>query len=69
MNYSDNEFKIFSRQFILKVFSEEKIKLLERSKITIIGLGGIGCPLATYLTCSGIKNIKLIINLIDSDSE
>jgi len=60
MNYTDKEFEIFSRQFILKDFSEEKIKILENIKITIIGIGGIGCSLATYLVSSGIKNIQII---------
>ena len=60
MSYSDDELKIFSRQFILKDFSEKNISILEKTKISIVGLGGIGCPLAMYLICSGIKNIKLI---------
>ena len=64
MKYSDKELKIFSRQFILKNFSEDKINILNKVKISIIGLGGIGCPLATYLISSGVKNIKLI----DGDS-
>ena len=41
MAYSDYEFEIFSRQFILKEFSEDKIAKLEKSKVTIIGVGGI----------------------------
>ena len=60
MTYSDYEYEIFSRQFILKVFSEQNIKKLEKSKVSIIGIGGIGCPLATYLVSSGIKYIQLI---------
>ena len=64
MKYSDKELKILSRQFILKIFSENKINILNKVKISIIGLGGIGCPLATYLISSGVKNIKLI----DGDS-
>tara|TARA_B100001123_G_C14905707_1_gene865666 strand:+ start:35 stop:775 length:741 start_codon:yes stop_codon:yes gene_type:complete len=64
MKYSDKELKILSRQFILKIFSEDKINILNKVKISIIGLGGIGCPLATYLISSGVKNIKLI----DGDS-
>jgi len=60
MTYSDYEYEIFSRQFILKVFSEKNIKKIEKSKISIIGIGGIGCPLATYLVSSGIKYIQLI---------
>ena len=60
MTYSNYEYEIFSRQFILKVFSEKNIEKLEKSKVSIIGIGGIGCPLAIYLVSSGIKYIRLI---------
>ena len=60
MTYSDYEYEIFSRQFILKAFSEQNIEKLEKSKISIVGIGGIGCPLVTYLVSSGIKYIQLI---------
>ena len=59
MTYSDLEYEIFSRQFILKNFSEQNILKLSTSKITIIGLGGIGCPLIQYMVSSGIKNLKI----------
>ena len=57
MSYSDLEYEIFSRQFILKNFTEDNILKLNNAKITIIGLGGIACPLAQYLVSSGIKNL------------
>ena len=63
MNYSDLEYEIFGRQFILNFFSEKNITKLGKSKVSIIGLGGIGCPLAIYLISSGIKNL----NLFDGD--
>ena len=57
MNYSDLEYEIFSRQFILKNFNEENILKLNNAKIVIVGLGGIACPLAQYLVSSGVKNL------------
>lgn len=57
MSYSDLEYEIFSRQFILKNFDEKNISKLNNAKIIIIGLGGIGCPLSQYLVSSGIKNL------------
>ena len=57
MSYSDLEYEIFSRQFILEKFNEENIQKLNKAKITIVGLGGIGCPLTQYLVSSGIKNL------------
>ena len=59
MNYSDLEYEIFARQFILKEYSEEVITKLKDQKISIIGLGGIGCPLSQYLISSGIKNLTI----------
>ncbi len=63
MTYSDLEYEIFSRQFILQNFDEKNIHKLHDAKITIVGLGGIGCPLSQYLVSSGLK----IITLIDGD--
>ena len=60
MSYSDFEYELFSRQFILKEFSNEKISKLADLKITVVGLGGIGSPLCVYLVSSGIKNLKII---------
>ena len=56
-NYSEEEYKIFSRLFILKEFSEENLKKLSNIKIGIVGMGGIGCPLSQYLVNSGIKEL------------
>lgn len=57
MSYSDLEYEIFSKQFILQNFNEDNIFKLENTKIAIIGLGGIGCPLIQYLVSSGFKNL------------
>ncbi len=57
MSYSELEYEIFSRQFILQNFNEENLLKLNKAKITIIGLGGIACPLTQYLVSSGIKNL------------
>ena len=57
MSYSDLEYEIFSRQFILQDFNEENILKLNNAKIAIVGLGGIACPLAQYMVSSGFKNL------------
>ena len=57
MSYSDLEYEIFSRQFILQGFNEENILKLNKAKIAIVGLGGIACPLAQYMVSSGFKNL------------
>ena len=60
MNISEQELEIFSRHLILKEFNEKLFYDLQKKKITIIGLGGIGCPAAQYLVAVGIKILKLI---------
>ena len=59
MTYSDLEYEIFSRQFILQNFDQKNIHKLHDAKITIVGLGGIGCPLSQYLVSSVLKNLTL----------
>ena len=59
MKYNDLEYELFARQFILKEFTEEILSELNKLKIAIVGLGGIGCPLSQYLISSGIKNLKI----------
>ena len=52
--------KRFEKQIILKsvgLFGQKKIFA---SKVLIIGLGGLGCPLLTYLAASGIGKIGLV---------
>ncbi len=60
MNISEQELEIFSRHLILKDFNDSNFKKLQKKKVTIVGMGGIGCPTAQYLVATGIKNIKLI---------
>ena len=57
LNYTD--FKKFEKQIILKkigIFGQKQIK---NSKILIIGMGGLGCPLLTYLVSAGANNIGI----------
>ena len=59
-SYTENEYEIFSRLFILNEFSEENLKILSKIRIGIVGMGGIGCPLSQYLVNSGIKELLLV---------
>ena len=62
MTLNEEEFEIFSRQLILKEFDEKSFYELQNKKISIIGMGGIGCPLSQYLISSGIKNLNIFDN-------
>ena len=62
MTIKVEELEIFSRQLIMKEFDEKSFEKLQNKKVSIIGIGGIGCPLAQYLISSGIKNLDLFDN-------
>ena len=59
MNINKEELEIFSRQLILEEFNFKDFKKLQNKNISIIGIGGIGCPTAQYLISSGIKNLQI----------
>ena len=63
MTMTDEELEIFSRQLILKDFDEKSFNKLQNQTISIVGIGGIGCPLVQYLVACGVKNI----NIFDDD--
>ena len=53
------EFKRFEKQIILKKIGLNGQKKIKSAKVLIIGMGGLGCPLLTYLASSGICNIGI----------
>ena len=60
MELNFDDFKKFEKQIILKkigVFGQKKIK---NSKVLIVGIGGLGNPLLTYLAASGVWNIGIV---------
>ena len=54
-----DDFKRFEKQIILKKFGVSGQKKILKSKVLIIGIGGLGCPLLTYLASSGVGNIGI----------
>ena len=53
----------FSRQIILKNVGALGQKKIIQSKVLIIGMGGLGCPVAEFLTRAGVG----FFGIIDSD--
>ena len=58
MNFKD--FKRFEKQIILKKIGISGQKKILKSKVLIIGVGGLGCPLLTYLAASGVGRIGIV---------
>jgi len=54
------EIERFSRQIILKDIGLIGQKKIKQAKILIIGAGGLGCPVAEFLTRAGVGNIGII---------
>ena len=61
---SKNQIKRFSRQIILKNIGTLGQKKIIQSKVLIIGMGGLGCPVAEFLTRAGVGSL----GIVDSDN-
>ena len=60
LKLSKKEIEKFSRQIILKDIGVIGQKKILNSKVLIIGMGGLGCPVAEFLTRSGIGTLGII---------
>ncbi len=54
------DYKRFEKQIILKKIGFSGQKKINNAKVLIIGMGGLGCPLLTYLASSGVCNIGIV---------
>ena len=60
MNLSLKNFQRFEKQIILKKIGVSGQKKILNSKVLIIGIGGLGCPLLIYLTAAGVGTIGIV---------
>ena len=63
LELSKNQIKRFSRQIVLRNIGTLGQKKIIQSKVLIVGMGGLGCPVAEFLTRAGVG----LIGIIDSD--
>ena len=54
------EIEKFSRQIILKNIGALGQRKIREAKVLIIGMGGLGCPAAEFLTRSGIGTLGIV---------
>ena len=59
---TDKQLLRYNRHIVLPEIDIDGQTLLLNSKVVIIGLGGLGCPVATYLASSGLGSMLLIDN-------
>tara|TARA_Y100001935_G_scaffold234822_1_gene218355 strand:- start:724 stop:1473 length:750 start_codon:yes stop_codon:yes gene_type:complete len=60
MNFNLKDFNRFEKQIVLKKVGINGQKKIFSSKVLIIGIGGLGCPLLTYLVASGVGTIGIV---------
>jgi molybdopterin/thiamine biosynthesis adenylyltransferase len=55
-----SELARYNRQLIIPDFGEEGQRKLKDSRLVIVGMGGLGCASATYLTAAGVGHITIV---------
>ena len=63
LRLNKNQIERFSRQIILKNIGTLGQQKIIQSKVLIVGMGGLGCPVAEFLTRAGVG----LIGIVDFD--
>ena len=64
MNLNDNQIERYSRQILLPQVGGRGQEKLLAAKVLVIGAGGLGSPVASYLAGAGVG----ILGIVDSDT-
>jgi adenylyltransferase/sulfurtransferase len=60
MDFSDEQIERYARHIVLKEVGGAGQQRLLRSKVLVIGAGGLGCPLIMYLAAAGVGTIGVV---------
>ena len=64
VNLNKDQIERYSRQIVLKNIGASGQKKIIQSKILIVGMGGLGCPVAEFLVRAGVG----LLGIVDSDN-
>jgi len=62
LHIGGEELKRYSKQILIKNIGGDGQRKLKSSKVLVIGLGGLGSPVVTHLSCAGVGQIGLVDN-------
>ena len=60
LQLSNDDLLRYNKHILLEEIQTDGLEILKQKHVAIIGLGGLGCPVARYLSTSGLGKITLI---------